>query len=187
MALVVPPVGNGGGPGMFPSLPARRTLGKLADTQVTVIADTREQQPLPITRLPVVRSCLATGDYSFLGGETVFAVERKVATGDLISSLTGERERFERELLRLRGFRFARLLVVGSRADVEAGKYPSNANPKAILGSLAAYEVRYGLPVVWAATPEAAAALVEQWCWYFAREAVLAANAMLPRLPVSTS
>jgi len=43
------------------------------------------------------------------------------------------RERFERELHRLRGYRFKRLLMVGSEAEILAGQYHSNIKRKAEL------------------------------------------------------
>jgi len=54
-----------------------------------------------------------------LGGENLFAIERK-SIADLVGCCVGEnRERFFRELHRLRGFRFKRLLVIGGRADID--------------------------------------------------------------------
>lgn len=135
----------------------------------TLLVDTREQAPLLFRRLPSMRGTLTTGDYSIIGGEDLFAVERK-SIPDLVASVTGERERFERELHRLRGCRFKRLLVVGTRAEVEGHTYRSAASPKSVIASLSAFEVRYDLPVVWAATPEEAAVVVEGWAWWFARE-----------------
>jgi DNA excision repair protein ERCC-4 len=58
------------------------------------------------------------------------------------------RARFERELHRLRGYRFKRLLVVGSEAEILAGQYHSDIKPNAVLATLCAFEVRYDLPVV---------------------------------------
>ena len=59
---------------------------------------------------------LVSSDYSAAGIESLFAIERKTV-GDLVGCCTGEnRDRFERELHRLRGFRFKRLLVIGSEA-----------------------------------------------------------------------
>lgn len=142
---------------------------KPAEPLPSLVVDTREQAPLLFTRLPSVRGTLPTGDYSVAGCEELFAVERK-SIPDLVASVTGERERFERELHRLRGYRFKRLLIVGTRADIEAHRYRSNASPKAVLASLSAFEVRYDLPVVWCPTPQDGAAALEGWAWWFARE-----------------
>src|SRR5208282_6722518 len=142
-----------------------------------IIVDSREQTPLVFKNLPARPGTLATGDYSVAGGEELFSVERK-SIPDLISSCTVERERFERELHRLRGFRFARLLVVGSEAEIRAHSYRSNAKPKAILHSLWAFEARYGVPVVFAPDVDRAAVLVERWAYWFAREVLNVASAM---------
>jgi hypothetical protein len=47
------------------------------------------------------------------------------------------------------------------------------------LSTLSTFEVRYDCPVVWADTPEIGARLVEDWCWWFARERVETANGLL--------
>jgi len=51
-----------------------------------ILIDTREQDPLPITRYPSARGTLSTCDYSFAGGEHLFTVERK-SIPDLVRSL----------------------------------------------------------------------------------------------------
>jgi ERCC4-type nuclease len=119
---------------------------------------------------------LMSGDYSVAGLEALFAVERK-SIGDLVSCCIGQnRERFERELHRLRGFRFKRLLIVGSEAEISKGNYHSNIKPAAVLGTLRAFEVRYDLPVVFCQTPELAGHQVESWAFWFAREIVETVN-----------
>lgn len=162
---------------VIPSLPALRGLGRLADVRPVIVIDTREQQPLAFTRLEAIRGTLTSGDYSFAGGEQVFAVERK-ALDDLTGCCTGERERFERELHRLRGFRFARLLIVAMPEEIRRHEYTSNVTPKAVLHSLAAWEARF-IPVVFAPTPADAARQVETWAYWVAREIVEAANCLL--------
>ena len=160
-------------------LPALKGLGKLADLRPVIVADSREQTPLPISRLQVVRAGLQSGDYSFQGAEHLFAVERK-SIDDLVGCCTGEsRERFEREMHRLRGFRFKRLLIVGARWMIEGQRYKSKIKPAAVLHSLAAWECRYDLPVVFCEHPAQAAALVEGWVWWFAREMVETTNNLL--------
>lgn len=150
----------------------------IRDMRPTVIVDTREQDPLPITNLPTIRQGLTTGDYSAVGLETILSVERKTVD-DFVNCCMGDnRDRFERELHRMRGFRFRRLLIIGSRAFIEQGLYKSEIKPKSVLSTLGAFEVRYEVPVVFAATPEAGARLVESWVWWQAREVMLAVNAL---------
>lgn len=166
-------------PDQFPCLPALRNLGGLADVRPTVIIDSREQTPLVFTLLPSLRGTLQSGDYSFCGGEELFAVERK-SIQDLVSCCSGpNRERFERELHRLRGFRFKRLLVTGHEVEVKTGRYRGGISPRAVLSTVSAFEVRYDVPVVWAGTPDEAARIVERWVWWCAREMVEVSNSLL--------
>lgn len=131
---------------LMPTLPALRCLGNLNDVRPVIVIDTREQTPLTFDRLASAPGTLTTGDYSFHGGEEVFAVERKTIP-DLVACCMGvNRDRFFRELHRLRGYRFKRLLVVGTRAEIESGTYRSNIAPASILSTLRAIEVRFDVP-----------------------------------------
>ena len=162
----------------IPTLPALRCLHRLSEGRPTIIADTREQTPLEFTRLASRPGTLTSGDYSFAGGEELFAVERKTIA-DLVACCVGEsRERFFRELHRLRGYRFKRLLVVGTRAEIEAGAYRARTSPASILSTLRAIEVRFDVPVVFALDAPAAAKEIESWAFWFARELVEAANTL---------
>jgi DNA excision repair protein ERCC-4 len=153
-------------------LPALKHLGQLADTKPTILVDTREQEPLVFQHLESVRGTLITGDYSVVGMTELIAIERKTVQ-DLVGCCVGDnRDRFQRELHRLRGYRFKRLLIVGSRGEIEMQRYVSRISPKSVLGSLNAWEVRFDLPVVFCQTPEIASRQIETWAWYFAREAI---------------
>ncbi len=161
------------------NLSGLRGLRDLADLRPVVVIDAREQAPLVFTLLQAVPGTLYSGDYSVAGMEHLVSIERK-SIDDLANCCMGvNRDRFERELLRMRGYRFKRLLVVGSREDIASGKYCSKINPKSVVATLGAFEVRYNLPVVFAETPEAGARLVERYVWWFAREVVENANDLL--------
>lgn len=134
-----------------------------------IVIDNREQVMLPFAvNVKTERGTLYSGDFSVKGLEHLIGIERK-SISDLCGSLTSGRERFERELHRLRGYRFKRLLVVGHRSEIVAGNYRSKAKPQSILASLNAFEVRYDIPVVFA-NEKTAAELVVRWCYWFQRE-----------------
>jgi DNA excision repair protein ERCC-4 len=101
-----------------------------------ILIDTREQLPLVFCHLATRGATLQSGDYSILGAEELFGVERKTI-GDLIGCVTNGRERFERELHRLRGYRFKRLLIVGTEDEIKAGEYHSQINTHNPLGCTA--------------------------------------------------
>jgi len=170
-------------PGPDGILPALRGLAKLADFRPVIVVDSREQDPLVFTRLKAVTGTLYSGDYSAYGLENTFAVERKSLDDIANCCLSSNRERFERELLRLRGYCFKRLVVVGTREDIAAGLYHSRILPKAVLATLATFEIRYDLPVAFIETPEAAAIQIEQWAVYFSREVMKTAQLLSKSLP----
>jgi hypothetical protein len=143
----------------------------------TILVDTREKRPLPFT-FPTASASLPTGDYSIAGLDHEFAVERKTIA-DLFSSLTHGRDRFMREIQRLRAFTFPRLLVIGTQQNVEdARQHSQGINPKAILNSLHAIEAK-GVPVVFTPSPGDASVMVERWAFWFARESLKTSNAIL--------
>lgn len=165
--------------GTFQALPALRSLGRLADALPVIVADTREQTPLVFRRLPSITATLPTADYGIAGFESLplFGVERKTVA-DLTACVGPERQRFERELLRLRAYRFKRLLIVGKQADIESGRYRSNVCPAAVLASLETWEIRFDIPFVFEPNPEAAARRVENWAYRFAAEITKESNAL---------
>jgi DNA excision repair protein ERCC-4 len=106
----------------------------------------------------------------------LFSVERK-SIADLVGCCVGDnRERFQRELQRLQAYKFRRLVIIGSRGEIEMQRYHSRISPKSVLGSLNAWEVRFDVPVVFCQTPEIAGRQIEIWSWYFAREIVETVN-----------
>src|SRR6266404_3213475 len=145
------------------TLPALRSLGELADLAVVIATDSREQDPLPFHRMKTIHKALYAGDYALCRAEWAAAIERK-SINDAVGSLMGDqRDRFERELMRLRGVPFRRLLIVGTRQDIEEQRYHSNMRPQSVLASLACFEVRYQVPIVYCTTPEVAGRQVETW------------------------
>lgn len=150
-------------------------------TSAILTIDTREQLPYEFRAatskhidFEIMRGTLPEGDYSARlvdedGPEFTAIVERK-SLGDLYSTLTHGRERFERELERLRPYGFKALIIEGSLADIAAGglRPDSKVNPRSIVGSLVAFQQRYGLHVVFASSRKYAELytfrLLERWC-----------------------
>lgn len=136
--------------------------------EATVIVDSREQQPLVFDNLPAVTGTLSTGDYSVVGLEHLIAVERK-ELGDLLACCGRERDRFKRELQRLRAYRFRLLVVEADAATLEAGAWRSKLKPAHVLGALAAWTAQYGLPVWLGGDHAAAGRFVERFLYQAAR------------------
>ena len=149
------------------------------DRMPVLLVDTREQKPLRFSHLPAESARLYTGDYSVRGLEEVFAVERK-SLADLAGSLTRERDRFMKEMHRLRGYRFPYLLAIGD--DMELSRLIAQGRLKLhqVEHSLRAIQSRYGVHVERAYTEEQAARLVETWAFCAWREAMKPAGVSLP-------
>jgi len=113
-----------------------------------IITDTREQAPYEFTDydVAVVRATLPCGDYSIPGAEHIVSIERKMLD-DLISCLMGKnRDRFERELNRLRPYQVAAVVVEAGWQDISRGRYTSNMKPQSALQSVIAMQVRHNVP-----------------------------------------
>ena len=116
-----------------------------------IIADTREQRGFSFAKYEadVDRAALPTADYSLPGFEDRVGIERK-ELGDLISCLMGaNRERFERELRRLSAYELKAVVIEASMRDAADGQYRSEMKPHAVLQSVFAFQVRYGVPFLW--------------------------------------
>ena len=73
---------------------------ELRPEQVIAIVDTREQLPVCLSPMRSEIGTLATGDYGLKALPHVVAIERKSET-DFLACVGVERERFDREVLRL--------------------------------------------------------------------------------------
>ncbi|WP_420892157.1 ERCC4 domain-containing protein [Nitratidesulfovibrio vulgaris] len=136
---------------------------------MNLVTDTREQRPLDFTRWPeitVTTATLRAGDYSLVGFEDRFALERK-SLPDLVASVTTHRERFERELQTLRGYDLAAIVAECDTGHVLRHEYRSKASPDSVLQSLAAFQVRYRVPTLWAGSPQGAAYMVRALCRHY--------------------
>lgn len=116
---------------------------------IQIIQDSREQTPFAFDGYPVevAVGTLEAGDYSLAGFERRVAVERK-SLPDLVACLGVERERFARELARLRGYDCAAVVVEATADDLRAGHFRAKLNPEAAWQSVLAFTQRYRIPFI---------------------------------------
>lgn len=134
----------------------------------TIVIDSREQDPWSFANLRSERGSFTTGDYSIRGLEHLIAVERK-SLDDLLSCVGTDRDRFKRELQRLKAYRFRALIVETDYAILEAGQWRSKIQPSHVLGSVAAWQCQFSLPVMLAGDHESAARFCERYLFQCAR------------------
>jgi ERCC4-type nuclease len=89
---------------------------------------------------------LVTGDYSVKGLETIITVERK-SLPDLLACIGQERERFDREVLRMLAYPCRAIVVEATWDDLEQGEWRSQVSPAAAVGSVLGW-IAAGVPVI---------------------------------------
>jgi len=131
---------------------------------ITIIIDTREQQPYtfdcitsPAVPFATVRETLDTGDYSLKGDlfatpDQLAIVERK-SLADLYSSVAQGRIRLEAEFRRMKAYGYAALVIEADYAAIlhpaEHLRHAPGTNPKSLMATLVAWSQRYGVHI-WA-------------------------------------
>ena len=140
---------------------------ELKPDQVIAIVDTREQLPLNLAPLAVEAGTLATGDYSVKGLESVVAIERK-SLSDLLGCIGQERERFDREVMRLLAYPCRAIVIEATWSEIEAGDWRSQVTSAAAAGSLLGW-IAAGGPVLMVGDPERAGRAVGRLLFTAAR------------------
>jgi len=138
---------------------------------LVLIVDTREQRPFQFQGFPcsIVRAALPAGDYSLPGFEDEISIERK-SLDDLVNCLCHDRERFERELAKLRTLQVVAVVVEAPWAALASGHYRSRMHPNAALETVSAFMVRYRVPFLFVENRAAAERLTYSILSKYARE-----------------
>jgi len=126
---------------------------------ITICIDAREQRPWSFSG-PTVVGTLETGDYTLQGCGDWIAIERK-SLNDLIGCLSGDRDRFTKELERGRHIPSFSVIVEASYSDILNGNFHSDMHPRAAWGSVIALQERFKIPFYFAGDPVVAAQLCE--------------------------
>lgn len=113
-----------------------------------LLQDTRECRPL-FTRIPkgltVMSKTLSRGDYSILGFESQFCVERKA--GDLYSYCSTEREKTLKKMKEFRKMEFVGLIIEGRESEIYQFQQHTKVHPEVIRGALTSFSIRYGVHI----------------------------------------
>jgi len=132
----------------------------------TISIDDREKKPYSFPRSSVVH--METGDYGILDAPLLITIDRKNPK-DAVSTVIHNRDRFVRELERMREYKF-RAIVIEESLEFMASPYTfSRANPKSVLQSYFAFQVRYNVHVIFAGSRQLSRAVVLrllEWAWH---------------------
>ena len=145
-------------------------------SNIVAIIDSREKKRLKLEYKPGETlnwevGTLYTGDYSIQGLERLVCIERKSAD-DLLGSITKHRERFEKELQRMKGYETRCIVVESTWSDIEKGNYYSKMHPNSVLGTLMGF-IAMGIPVIMAGSHKKAGIFVARMLYITARRRYL--------------
>jgi ERCC4-type nuclease len=135
-----------------------------------IVIDTREQAPWGFDCSTVCRK-LDAGDYSVDGLEAAVAVERK-SLKDFVSTVIHDFPRFAAELERLSRYEAACIVVEADLDRVLRGLAADDlrgAAPASVMGAAAHISLRYGVPVFWCGSRQAARAFTDAFLRTFVR------------------
>jgi DNA excision repair protein ERCC-4 len=146
-----------------------------------IVQDSREQSPFSFCGIPVEVTVdgLEAGDYSLRGFERRIAVERKELQ-NLVGCLSGERDRFERELARLRGYDCAAVVVEAPAYALRTGHYRGKLDAGAAWQSVLAFSMRYRIPFIFCADRADAEAVTYDLLRHYARDRWRELQALAP-------
>lgn len=122
--------------------------------------DTREQRPL-FSRLPkglvIVRDTLKDGDYSLVGHESRFVIERKFL-GDLYPFCSSERERTLTKMKRLLEITnnggWVSLVIEAKESEAFRPQDWTRVSPECVRGALISFSLRYKVHVYFSGNRE---------------------------------
>ncbi|MGH7143371.1 MAG: ERCC4 domain-containing protein [Planctomycetota bacterium] len=135
-----------------------------------IVIDTREQLPYGFT-CETIRRRLEAGDYSVEGFEALVAVERK-SLADFASTVIHDRARFERELVKLRAYQAACIVVEADLDAILRGEREVEMHavaPASLLGASLEITLRHRIPVFWCGSRQAACLFTGQYLRMFVR------------------
>lgn len=127
---------------------------------MTILTDSREQVNEHIlgyfdkNKIPHTCRKLDVGDYSAMLGEYTIedkvAIEKKNSIDEIAGNFTVDRQRFEDEFIRAKAKGTKVYLVVEncSWEDIFLHNYRSKLEPKSLVASLMAWQVRYNITVI---------------------------------------
>lgn len=131
-----------------------------------------------------MRGTLNTGDYTVAGLHREICLERK-SLGDLLSCMSHERERFEKEVQRMLAYPARCLIVECDWADLEKGNWRRQISTSAAIGSVLGW-IAQGLPVMFAGDASRASVMASRFMFIAARRRFNELGSFYDNLKVSS-
>jgi ERCC4-type nuclease len=146
------------------------TTGPHVGMDFQIVIDSREREPYSFA-CQAIRAKLDAGDYSVAGFERRVAVERKILA-DFVHTVIHDVIRFSAELEKLAGMDAASIVVEADLDAVLRNRHSDvlrSVAPQAVLGSALHIALRWGVPVYWCGSRQAACAFTDAYLRMFVR------------------
>lgn len=147
----------------FPTFKEREFMARIKRQDIVIGQDTQEQHPYdfkPYEKygITVEKVNMPYGDYTLLYPDLSrdLTIERK-SIDDFVKCCSHDRARFERELMALRGFKYAYVAGEFSMLDVERHLYRSKTRTNSVLGSITTWQCCWHVGFLFLETRELAA------------------------------
>ena len=158
-------------PVSHPAIPvlAERGGTQLRTPQATLLIDTREQNPLDLSRFEswfagVEKRALVIGDYSIAGMEEDCVVERK-DLADLVHSFTADRIVFVKRIKKMSAYPHKLLVITAAMSELKS-RYPfSSFSPNRVMQALIATLAGWGVPFLCTETHELGEEIVASYLY----------------------
>ncbi len=148
---------------------------------LTAVVDSREQTPWDLSPMAMETDGLSVGDYSIKGLESIVAIERK-SLADFVGCCGAERDRFQKELDRLRGWPVSAIVIEANWADLELGQWRSKLSAKQVQASFCSW-IAQGHRIILGRDHATAASIARAILFYAARYRVREAAGIMAGMP----
>jgi len=136
-----------------------------------IITDTREQKPL-FGEGESIREGLRTGDYSIVGFEDKFSIERK-SMADLFQTVTRDHARFKREIERGLELDYFAIVVEGSWTDMLLNNFVGSSRTMVsgvtVAKIMSTIHIKYGVPIFFSNGRHESKLIIRELCGAFVR------------------
>jgi ERCC4-type nuclease len=142
----------------------QKKKNSLPSSKPTIAYDSREQKPYKFRAgkncAGMVKRTLDHGDYQVDGMPNLITIERKQNIDELCNNIGKNRDRFERELVRMQVCKHRYVVVEDYYSSISRPKF-SKMHPNAIWGSVVSLEIKYGVKFMFCGNRKTACRIVK--------------------------
>ncbi len=145
--------------------------------QFKILVDTREQLPYKFPKKQMETIGLPYGDYTIeYDGKSYLdqiVVERKSRVGELFSASGSSRDRFERELEKMRDVKYKWIMCEFDFMEMTNNPPPGLLEISVVYGSIASWQIKYNIPFIFTGNRQNTRNLLWKYFYNFTKYEIL--------------